>query len=240
MNIHNLYPVIWKELKEMKYRSKAILGLVIFAVALLAMAWILRSKPTVSAAFPESTQNLTVSLVVYAQLFTMFGIGLVMINYAFYNERLEKTLEPLLCTPLNIATVWLGKVLAVLLVAFLWSIMVMVSFIIVFRLFLSFTISLSLPILLQIFIVSPLLVAALVELLGFLLLMFKNILVAKFISIFILTFLGANSGVFLRNAMGKPLVISWRLIALFLLISLGLTGLIAYCTRFLKKEKIII
>jgi ABC-type Na+ transport system ATPase subunit NatA len=116
---------------------------------------------------------------------------------------------------------------------------VIISFIIVFRLFLSLRISISTPILLQIFIVSPLLIAALVELLAFLLLMFKNILVAKFISIFILTFLGANSGVFLRNAIGKPLVISWKLIALFLLISLGLMAVVAYCTRFLKKEKLI-
>lgn len=240
MNIRDLYPVIWKELREMKYRSKTILGLVILAVVFLAMAWISRSKPTVSTTFPEGTQNLTVSLVVYAQLFTMFGIGLVMIIYVFYNERLEKTLEPLLCTPLNITIIWLGKALAILLIAFLWSIMVMISLIIILRLFLSLTISLSVPILLQIFIVSPLLVAALVELLGFLLLMFKNILVAKFINMFILVLLGANSGVFLRNAMGKPLVISWRLITLFLFISLGLMAVVAYCTKFLKKEKVII
>jgi len=239
MNIHSLRPVIWKEFREIKYRSKTILGLVIFVVAFLAF-WIFRiGKPTVSTIFPESIQSLVVPLVVYAQLFTMFLIGSVMISYAFYNERLEKTLEPLLCTPLNITIVWLGKIIAILLIAFLWSIMVMASFILIFRLFLSLTISLSVPILLQIFIVSPLLVAALVELLAFLLLIFKNILVAKFISIFTLAFLSGFSGALLRNAMGKPLVISWKLIALFLLISLGLMALIAYCTRFLRKEKVI-
>ena len=238
MNIQNLYPVIWKELREIKYRSKTILGLAIFAVVLLAMTWILRSKP-VSTAFPEGIQNLAVSLIIYAQLFTMLLIGGAMITYAFYNERLEKTLEPLLCTPLNITIVWFGKVIAILLVAFLWSIIVMVSFAVILRLFLSLRISLSVPILLQIFIVSPLLVAALVELLGLLLLMFKNILVAKFIVMF-LGILLMNFLISFREILSKLLAVPWKLIGLSLLVSLGLMAIIAYCTRFLKKEKIII
>jgi len=69
--------------------------------------------------------------------------------------------------------------------------------------------------------------------------MFKNILVARFINIFILGFLYAFSGVFLRDAISKPLVISWRSITLFLLISLTLMVVIAYSTRFLRKERVI-
>lgn len=238
MNIHSLYPVIWKELKEMRYRRKTILGLVIFAVAFLILILITQSRQTMSTAFPD-IQNFAVSIVFNAQLFTMIVISMTIITYAFHNERLEKTLEPLLCTPLNITVIWLGKIIAILLISYLWSIIVIISIIIIFRLFLSFTISLSAPILLQIFIVSPLLVAASVGLVGFTLLVFKNIQVTKFINVFILVAMSLLLKNFLRDSIINPLVISWRLVALFLLISLALIAVITYCTRFLRKERVI-
>jgi len=239
MNIRSLYPVIWKELKEMRYRRMVILGLVIFSVAFLAWILISQSRETLSNTFSKDFRNFAASIVFYAQLFTMFAISMTIIIYAFYNERLEKTLEPLLCTPLNITTIWLGKVIVISLISYLWSIIVTISIIIVFRLFLSLTISLSAPVLVQIFIVSPLLVTASVGLVGFTLLVFKNILVTKFINVFIIVALSNLVARFLNDGITKPLIISWRLIALFLLILLPLMVVMAFCTRFLRKERVI-
>jgi len=238
MNIHGLYPVIWKELKEMRYRGKIILGLVIFAVAFLAFILITQSRQTMSTTF-LNIQNFAVSIVFYAQLFTMFAIGMTIIVYAFNYERLEKTLEPLLCTPLNITTIWLGKVIVISLISYLWSIIVTISIIIIFHLFLSLTISLSAPILVQIFIVSPLLATASVGLVGFTFLVFKNIQVTKFINVFIIVGMSLLVTNFLREGIIKSLIISWRLVALFFLISISLITVIAFCTRFLRKERVI-
>lgn len=238
MNIQDLYPVIWKELKERRYRNKTMLACGIFMVAFLAMSLILQSKQTLSTTFLGGTQNLAVSFVVYAQLFTMFVIGWIAINYAFYDERAEKTLEPLLCTPLTITIVWLGKVIAVWLVAFLYSIVAIIILTIILRLFLSLTVSLSVPILLRIFIVSPLLVSTVLGLIGFLLFTTKNILLAKFIVMF-LGILLMNFLIIFRETLSKLLAAPWKLIGLSLLISLGLMVIIAYSTRFLRKEKVI-
>ncbi len=239
MNIRSLYPVIWKELKEMRYRRMVILGLVIFSVAFLAWILISQSRETLSNTFSEDFRNFAASIVFYAQLFTMFAISMTIIIYAFYNERLEKTLEPLLCTPLNITTIWLGKVIVISLISYLWSIIVTISIIIIFRLFLSFAIPISAPILVQILVVSPLLVAASVGLVGFTLLLFKNDQVTKYINIFIIIGLTNLVVHFLQRGMIKPLIISWQLVALFFLISLILIVVIAFCTRFLKKERVI-
>src|SRR3989304_2415901 len=226
MNIRSLYPVIWKELKEMRYRRMVILGLVIFSVAFLAWILISQSRETLSNTFSEDFRNFAASIVFYAQLFTMFAISMTIIIYAFYNERLEKTLEPLLCTPLNITTIWLGKVIVISLISYLWSIIVTISIIIVFRLFLSLTISLSAPILVQILVVSPLLVAASVGLVGFTFLVFKNILVTKFINVFIIVGMSLLVTNFLREGLIKSLIISWRLAALLFLISISLITVI--------------
>jgi len=223
----------------MRYRKKIILGLVIFAVVFIVWVLITQSGQPISTVFSENIKNLSVSIVFYAQLFTMFAISMTIINYAFYNERLEKTLEPLLCTPLNITTIWLGKLIAILFISYLWSIVITAIIVIIFRLFLSFAIPISAPILVQILVVSPLLVAASVGLVGFTLLLFKNDQVTKYINIFIIIGLTNLVVRFLQRGMIKPLIISWQLVALFFLISLILIVVIAFCTRFLKKERVI-
>lgn len=236
--MHSINSVIWKELKEMRYHIKIILGLIVFIVAFLIWTLVLVSNKTFLIAFSD-IENYAVSIVFYAQLFTMFVIGSTMISYNFYNERLEKTLEPLLCTPLNITVIWLGKLIAILLISYIWSIIITISIIIVFRLFLSFTIFISVPILVQIFIVSPFLITASVALVGFILLVFKSIQITKYVTVFILVSLSTLVLKFLRGGIIKPILISWQSIGLSLLISIALIIVLACCTRFLRKEKII-
>ncbi len=239
MNINNLYSVIWKELKEIKYGKKTIVGFITLIAILLTIVLLFRGKQILYISFTQDIQGFAISVIVYAQLFIMIAISHIFITQIFYNERIEKNLEPLLCTPLNITIVWLGKVIAIFIVALLWSTTITISIVIIFRLFLLPTIYFSIPVLIQIIIISPLLLAVLIELVGFLLLVFRNIQIAKFFSLFIYILLGVLSGNLIRNITSRSLEISWKSIVLFLIISLVLIVAIAYCTKFLRKERIV-
>ncbi len=164
-------------------------------------------------------------------------MGYLLTGTVFSNEKKDGVIETLLCTPLDLRTIWLGKLLGVSVVAYLAS-LVSITFVILLASMAANALLLpSLIILLHIAVTVPLFTAAVVGLIGYsqlLLGMKENTVIGIF------TFLGLFIGISVAGQLvsGSGTITVLMLLIMFL-VAACLLAFTFYLARFLSKEKVI-
>jgi ABC-2 type transport system permease protein len=164
-------------------------------------------------------------------------IGYILSGQTFLREKQEGTIETLLAGPLPIKEIWLGKVIGVLIPAYLLTLASTVLMIIIAGSIQGEVLLPSGPILLHIVTVVPAFIACGVGVLGFiqLLLGMRENQIINIGVIFGLIFLISFS----RELLGPGFAISWAGEGVTLIITIALLLAVNAMTRFLDKERIV-
>lgn len=165
-------------------------------------------------------------------------IGYILSGQTFLREKQEGTIETLLAGPLPIKDIWLGKVIGVLIPAYVLTLASTTLMIIIAGALQGETLIPSGPIILHLVTVVPAFIACGVGVLGFiqLLLGMRENQVINVAVIFGLIFLISFS----RELLGPGFTISWAAEGVTLVIALALLMAVNAMTRFLNKERCIL
>lgn len=155
----------------------------------------------------------------------------------FFLEKRDKIIETLLCTPVSLKRLWLGKVLGAAVPSYLVSLLSGVLIILFSNIFSTSLVFPSLVVIPHLLISVPLFITAIVSLIGFayLLLGMREIRIVAFIII-----AGVLGGFYGGSRLiGIGFTLSWALDGFLIIASLLLVALTAYLTRYLNKERIV-
>jgi len=162
-------------------------------------------------------------------------IGYIFSGQVFLREKREKIIETLLCTPLSLRAIWLGKVMGVTIPAYLVSLLTAALVIIISNVLSESILFPSAAVLLHLLVVVPAFIAFAIGLLGF----------CQFLPgmrenqiINLLIFVALFGALTLTTKIGG-FVVSWMTVGVLLLVAVLLLALISYLTRYLSKERIV-
>lgn len=174
-----------------------------------------------------------VNLSLFIGIFT----GFILCGAVFYREKQSGVVETLLCTPLNLRSIWMGKVLGVALPAYLMA----AAAVVVMSLFVvqsGITVNTIQPFtLLHLVVVTPFFTAAAVGLVGYVQLalgMRENRIVSFAVFTSLIVGLSISSGLVTENLSLLETVVLGLLV-----VSLALLGLAYLLSGRLNKEKIV-
>ena len=164
-------------------------------------------------------------------------MGYLLTGTVFSNEKKDGVIETLLCTPLDLRTIWLGKLIGVSVIAYLAS-LVSVTFVVLLASMAANAVLVpSLIILVHVVVTVPLFTAAVVGLIGYsqlLLGMKENTVIGIF------TFLGLFIGISVAGQLvGGSGSITVLMLLIMFLVAAALLTFTFYLARFLSKEKVI-
>jgi ABC-2 type transport system permease protein len=164
-------------------------------------------------------------------------IGYILSGQTFLREKQEGTIETLLAGPLPIKDIWLGKVIGVLIPAYVLTLASTALMIVIAGSLQGEVLIPSGPIILHLITVVPAFIACGVGVLGFiqLLLGMRENQIINIAVIFGLIFLISFS----RDLLGQGFAISWAGEGIALAITLALLLVVNAMTRFLDKERIV-
>jgi len=174
---------------------------------------------------------------VYLSMFIGVFTGFILAGAVFYREKQSGVIETLLCTPLNLRTIWLGKVIGVAVPAYLMA-LVAVGVLAAFTLSSGAAVQSVQPFtVLHVALAAPLFAAAAIGLVGYVQLalgMREN----RFINfgVFTLLILGLTVS---SSLISFNLNLLGSVVLAILAASAGLLALAYYLSGRLKKEKII-
>jgi len=164
-------------------------------------------------------------------------LGYIFSGQAFLREKQEGVIETILCSPLTLRQIWLGKVIGVSVPAYALT-LITAGIITIVSGILSGSFSIfSPPVILHLLTVVPAFIAATAGLLGFVQLLLglrENQLISFGIIILIIIFITITRGV-----IDPGLTVTWPLITVLLVLALLLLVVTCYLARFLDKEKIV-
>jgi len=168
-------------------------------------------------------------------------VGFMFSAQVFLREKREKIIETMLCTPLNLKSIWFGKVLGATVPAYLFSLLSVTLVIIISNITMRSLLLPSLAILIHILVVVPVFIASTISLIGFcqfLLGMRENKIISYLIILVLFPFMYPSifSGLIQGN---MNVVISWSEVVVCLIVSVLLLSLTTYLSRYLSKEKIV-
>ncbi|HVP95490.1 MAG TPA: hypothetical protein VMS89_10025 [Methanoregulaceae archaeon] len=227
-----IYVIARKEIRLFLHNPQLLISAVIFS-----LVFGLISGPAVIVATPGVTFSQVYSLLVSLSLMTGLLIGYLLSGQTFLREKQEGTIETLLAGPLPLRQIWLGKVIGVLVPAY---ILTLFSSVLMIGLASAMSGQWTLPpaqIILHMIVVVPAFIASGVGLLGFvqLLLGMRENQIINIVVIFGLIFIISFS----RELIGPGFEITWSSEGLFLTIALVLILITRGLTRVLDKEKIV-
>lgn len=228
MNWGQVRIVALKEMREITSSRATILSTIFFAL------WfgLLNGQSTAGT----TSDSLSKQLFFLAPMLGAL-MGYLLTGTVFSNEKKDGVIETLLCTPLDLRTIWLGKLLGVSVVAYLAS-LISITFVILLASMAANVLLLpSLVILVHIIVTVPLFTAAVVGLIGYsqlLLGMKENTVIGIF------TFLGLFIGISVAGQLvsGSGTITVPMLLIMFL-VAASLLTFTFYLARFLSKEKVI-
>ncbi len=163
--------------------------------------------------------------------------GFTLCGAVFYREKQSGVIETLLCTPLNIRTIWMGKVMGVTIPAY-FLVLVAVGIISIFALISGMVIQPVQPItIVNLALVAPLFTAAAIGLMGYVQLalgMRENRLINFGVFFVLILGLSISSGLVMEDLSLLGPAVTGVFIA-----SAGLLALASYLSGRVKNEKII-
>jgi ABC-2 type transport system permease protein len=190
----------------------------------------------------QSVNGSTSSEMLSVQLFYMAPMlgalmGYLLTGTVFSREKQDGVIETLLCTPLDLRTIWLGKLIGVSVIAYVASLISTVLLIVVAGFLANSLLIPSLIIVLHIALTVPMFTMAVVGLIGYsqlLLGMKENTVIGVF------TFLGLFLGL---SIVGQLITgsgqVTLAMVGMMLSVAGGLLVLTFYLARYLSKEKVV-
>ncbi len=165
-------------------------------------------------------------------------MGYIFSGQAFLREKQGGVIETLLCSPLTLEEIWLGKVLGVTVPAYGITLLAAALIVGMANLLSTATLIPSVPVLVHIATVVPAFIAAAVGLLGFgqLLLGLRENQFLNFAIIFALVFLISVT----QGVLGPDFIVSWSVVGGTLALAVFLLLLTRWLTRFLDRERIVL
>jgi ABC-2 type transport system permease protein len=228
MNWNQVKIVALKEMREITSSKGTIISTVFFAL------WfgLLNGQSAVGT----TSESLSKQLFFMAPMLGAL-MGYLLTGTVFSNEKKDGVIETLLCTPLDLRTIWFGKLIGVSGIAYLAS-LISITFVVLLAGMGANTILVpSLIIIVHILITVPLFTAAVVGLIGYsqlLLGMKENTVIGIF------TFLGLFLGISVAGQLvGGSGAITLPMLLIMFLVAAALLGFSFYLARFLSKEKVI-
>ncbi len=189
-------------------------------------------KTTGSAPIYAQFDNLLFYMVLMLGMFMAYLFtGLV-----FFNEKREGVIETLLCTPLSLRDLWLGKVVGITIPAYLIALLTAGLITVIGNIGSPIPVLPSPPVVFHIIFVVPAFIAVTAGLLGFaqLLLGMRENRILNLVIFFLVFF----PLFFARNAI-RGYTLSWFVIGGLMALALILLAFIRYLTRYLSKERIV-
>lgn len=175
-------------------------------------------------------------------LFTLIPVlgvflGYLLSSQAFLREKQGGVIETLLCSPLSLREIWMGKVIGVTAPAYGIALGASALIIGMANSLAPVILLPALPVFIHLFTAVPLFTAATVGLLGFaqLLLGLRENQILNFAIIFVLIFLLT----FAQGLLGPGISVSWAMVGGTLAIAVLLLVVTGWLTRFLNKERIV-
>jgi ABC-2 type transport system permease protein len=230
--MNDILVIARKEIRQIARSKNVLISAILFVVVFGFV-----SAPAFGADQSGNAGNSIDQLGFYLVLTLGIFIGYIFTGQAFFREKQEHVIETLLCTPLSLRRIWIGKVLGITVPAYMLTLFAAVLIIGVASAANGAIILPGFLIFLHIFLIVPLFIASAAGLIGFsqLLLGIRENQILNFGIIFALILLIT----FTREVLGASFVISWQvLVSLFFLAVLLLLAT-GYLTRFLDKERIV-
>jgi ABC-2 type transport system permease protein len=172
-------------------------------------------------------------------LTTMIGafLGYTFTSQIFLREKMDQVVETLLCSPVSLRGVWLGKTLAVTAFAHIMALGAGALTAIVTSARMHALVIPNAAVILYLVVVLPLVIACLVGALGFaqMLLGMKENRIIGF-ALFIPIFAGLYG---LGYTSTGTLAIGWLHVWIVSVAAIAVLGVLAWCTRFLSRERIV-
>jgi ABC-2 type transport system permease protein len=173
----------------------------------------------------------------YMSLVIVVFIVYLLSGQVFLREKQEGVIETLLCTPLSIREIWLGKVIGVAVPAYAITLVGVGAMLALVNYSSPVVILPSFPVVLHLLVVVPLFAASAVGLIGFIQLLFglrenQIISIVIFAGLFFLLF-------FLQAVLAVGVTVTWVQVGVFLLTGALLLAVTGYLARYLSKERIV-
>jgi ABC-2 type transport system permease protein len=213
-------------------RSK---NLLISAVAFVVVFGAISTPAVIIAA--ENPAVILDQLGFYLVLTLGIFCGYIFSGQAFLREKTEGVIETLLCSPLSLRQLWLGKVTGVTIPAYVMALATAVIIAAGSSAILEHTVIYSPQVIVHILIVIPAFIAAASGLIGFaqLLLGMRENQILNFGIIMGLIFVIS----FTREVIGPTVEITWPVLLGTLLVAGALLALTFWLVRFLDRERIV-
>jgi ABC-2 type transport system permease protein len=195
------------------------------------------STPAFMAGEGTNAANMVDQLGFYLVLTLGIFTGYIFTGQAFFREKQDRVIETLLCTPLSLRRIWLGKVIGVTITAYLLTLLA-ACLIVGGASYASGTILVpGVLVLVHIIFIVPLFIAVAVGLIGFiqLLLGMRENQILNFALIFVIIMLVTLTG----ELLGATFSVTGQFLGALFLLAVALLCITAFLTRFLDKERII-
>lgn len=232
MNMENVRMVMYKELKEIASNKQSWVTALLFSV--------LFAITNLGSVVPAKVPGQAVSIdwqVMYLSMFIGVFTGFLLCGTVFFREKQTGVIETLLCTPLSMREIWLGKVLGVALPSYLCALFSAGMLALLSVMTVSTIAAPSLLIIVHLAVVTPLFTAAAVSIVGyvqFAMGMRENRFISMGIFLMLIIGLSISTGVVQEDAVLVNMVVLVLAIASVLLLALSY----ALSNR-LNKEKIV-
>jgi ABC-2 type transport system permease protein len=233
--MNSIFIVARKEALQILHNRQTLLSAVLIAVIFggVTIPAMLASGPG-----PSVPGIAGQTLGVYVVLLVGVFLGYLFAGQAFLREKQEGTIETLLCSPLSLRQIWLGKVLGVTAPAYGITIAVATMIIAGTGILSGAPVVPDAPVLGYILLVVPVVIAAAVGLLGFvqLLLGMRENQIINMVVIFGLVF---SIGI-AQELAGPSFSVTWTVVGVLFAGSIALLLGTSFLSRFLDRERIVL
>ena len=230
--MHKTLVIARKETRElMRTKSTMLIGLAFaFFFSILYSLAVIKGKDSTSAISLDSS-------VFYLSAMVGLFIAYMSTGQIFLREKADRVIETLMCAPVNLRQIWLGKVLGATAVAYSLSFLTALMIIVISSILSSSLLLPTTAILVHVLLVVPTLIAAFAGLLGFVKfrLGMRENRILNFV-IFAPLFAGLYG---MGYVMGGSFAISWTHVGILFAISVLLLIITAYITKGLSRERIV-
>jgi len=226
-----------KEMKQIAKNRSLIIGIVLFMGVFGGMTSI-GAIMSVIEGDAETIVSALDSLMMYLVLVLGVFSGYFLSSQAFLGEKTEGTIETLLCSPLPLRDIWLGKVIGVMIPSYAIALLIAVILVALSNTAADFLVLPSVVMMVFVLLVVPVYIACAIGILGFvqLLLGMKE---NRIINIVVIIGFIAAISVFDSLVTEGLIVISALVVGVMFMLGILLLGVIGSMTRILNREKIV-
>lgn len=237
MTLNPIFVVAKKEMKQIAKNRSQIFSIIIFMGIFGGMT----SLGAIMSVLNGDAENIVPtldSLMMYLVLVLGVFSGYFLSSQAFLGEKTGGTIETLLCSPLPLRNIWLGKVIGVMVPSYAIALVIAAVIIALSNMAADFLVLPSPIMIVFVLVVVPVYIACIIGMLGFIQLLLgmrENQIVNIALIIVFIAAISIFDGLVTEGlVVMSALVVGGMLMAGILLLTL-----IGYMTRILNKEKIV-